>query len=455
VDSGSQLALTGCFERASRSGQRRPRAAALSVAAAGLRAAAPGDAVKSAVSWDGRTLVIDGVGIDMTPRGRVVVTGGGKASYEITAALERALGDRIDGGIVVVPHDERRRLSRVEVLVGDHPLPANNSAHAGRRLLELAGTLGPDDLVLGCFTGGCSAMVAQPPDGVTIADKRELTRVLLQSGLPILEINSVRKHVSEVKGGRLARAIAPARIVNLTVSDVAGDSLDLITDPTVRDSSTPADAVAVIERAGLRNRVPGAIATHLLSDGADSPELDGEISTKLLVTGTSVSDAMAAEATRLGWDSIVVSTALEGEARTVGGLLADLAITKQAHGQAFTPPCILIGCGGESTVTLDSDAHYGKGGPNQEAALALALALTPEHEIAAVFIDTDGHDGGTPNAGAVVDGLTTSRADSAGIDLKAALAAHGSGAVLGALGDALVTGQTGTNVNDLFAVAVC
>jgi glycerate 2-kinase len=272
--------------------------------------------------------------------------------------------------------------------------------------------------------------------------------------MPIVEVNTVRKHVSAIKGGRLARRIAPARIVNLTVSDVAGDVLDAVTDPTVEDTSSPDDAVAILHDYGLWESAPESIRRHLRSPAAASPDLSGiEVSTTLLVTGHSACEAMSLEAAALGLEPVTISTSFEGEAREVGRFIANLARSSVADGQPFSAPSVLLACGGESTVSLAPGGEFGAGGPSQEAAIAAAIELdgTPA---AAVLLDTDGSDGGTEAAGAVVDGRTVERARERGVDLRRSLLSHRSREPLEALGDLVISGPTGTNVNDLLAVAI-
>ena len=262
------------------------------------------------------------------------------------------------------------------MLGSDHPLPSASSAAAARRLLEIAADAGERDLLIACFTGGSSALASLPPDGVSATEKRALHELLLSSGIGIVEVNSVRKHVSAFKGGRLAEAALPARLVNLTVSDVAGDHIDAITDPTVPDSTRTGDAIAVLRGNGLWERTPRRSA-RICRDGTRSrPKLDPDaIQTVLLVTGTTACDAMAVEATELGLTPWWISTSLEGEARQVGKVLANLARHSAIDGAPFAPGTVLLGCGGESTVTLAADAEFGDGGPNQEAAIAAALEL--------------------------------------------------------------------------------
>ncbi len=436
-------------------GLRGPRELALSVAAAGLAACDPGLAVERLVRLEGEELVIDGYRHRVDPSGRIVVLGSGKASLKIGAALEKVLGDRLSGGTIVVRHgDDAIALERIEVLEASHPLPDGRSVSRARRLLEQALELGEGDVVIACFTGGSSALTSLPPAGVPDSDKRELHRLLLASGISITEVNTVRKQVSAFKGGRLALAAAPATVINLTVSDVAGDVLDAITDPSVPNESTVADALAVLHGHGLWEAVPESIRAHLSDPRLEVPDLSGvDIHSTLLVTGETACEAMTLAAAAAGAEAIVLSTSLEEEATPVGRILAGIATESAERGRPFPSPSVLVGCGGESTVRLGPDDDFGFGGPNQEAALAAGTRLDGA-PVAVAFIDTDGSDGGTDLAGAVADGATAARAAELGLDLRAALATHRSGAAVAALGDGIETGPTHTNVNDLFVVAI-
>jgi len=432
------------------------RATAIRVAAAGLGACDVARATEEAVSTTDRGVSIDGREYPVASDARVIVLGSGKATLSIAAALERVLGDRLHGGIVVVrAGEEGPPLDRIEVLIADHPLPSERSAAAARRLVDSADALNADDLVLAAFTGGSSALASLPPDGVTLTDKRRLHELLLSSGAPINDVNAVRKHVSAVKGGRLAARIAPARIVNLTASDVAGDVLDAITDPTVVDTSTVDDAIAILRGRDMWEAVPESVQRHLETPEAHSPGLeDAQIDTVLLATGARACEAMVLEAKAAGLPAHIISTTLEGEARELGRTVADLARRCSTGGEPFAPPCLLVGCGGEATVSLGDGGSFGTGGPNQETALAAALALADQPNVAGIFIDTDGSDGGTDAAGAIADGASVARAAEAGVDVGASLEAHRSRDPLERLDDLVLTGPTGTNVNDLFVLAV-
>ena len=436
-------------------GQLQGRRQALAVAEAGLAACDPGAAAERVVRLDGDELVIDGRRRPLSGSGRIVVVGAGKATLKIALALERALGDRLDGGIIAVRRGEAfARPARVAVVEAGHPIPDDESFHAASLMLDVAGGLDSDDLLLACFTGGSSALASLPPAGVGFAEKRDLHEKLLAAGLPIGEVNAVRKQVSAFKGGRLALAAAPAPVVNLTVSDVAGDRLDVLTDPSVQDRSTPEQARSILRDSGLWDEVAPSIRATLDDPGAATPDLAGvEIETTLLVTGEAACEAMAASAEAAGLTPRVLGTTLEEEARPLGAIIGGLAAESATHGRPFPNGSVLIGCGGEATVTLGPGGRFGSGGPNHELALAAATRIAGL-EVAAVFIDTDGSDGGTDVAGAVADGETAKRAAAAGIDLHAALAGHRSGPAVAALADGIETGPTHTNVNDLFVIVV-
>jgi glycerate-2-kinase len=358
----------------------------------------------------------------------------------------------------VVPRNPAATPKRVTTMEADHPLPTSASLSAGRALIAMAETLGPRDLAICTFTGGSSALASVPAPGVSIAEKRDLHRLLLASGMSIVEINTVRKHVSAIKGGRLARAIHPAAIVNLTVSDVVGDPLDCITDLTVPDRSTAADAVLVLEEYGLMDTVPATVREHLrASPEAESPDLgDMDITSEIVARGADGSDAVVASARSRGLASVRLGALLEGDAATVGGVLATLARESQVHGAPWPRGAVLVGCGGECTVRLDSheESHFGRGGPNLEAAVSAALALRQAHGVVALFLDTDGADGGTAVAGGLVDWSTEERSRALGVSLRSSLIAHTTMSALEAVGDAVVTGLTQTNANDLVLLVV-
>jgi glycerate-2-kinase len=448
---GNRAVLTG-------HGDTQLRATVLDLAEAALAALSPSAGLRRSVALDGNQLVAGGRGYDLSEVDRVVVLGAGKASAEVAGALEALLGPRLDGGVVIVPRTAVAAPSRVRMLEAEHPVPGPASAAGARALLEQAGRLGARDVAICVFTGGSSALASLPPPGISAGDKARLHRILLSSGMSVAEINTVRKHVSMIKGGRLARAIVPARILNLTVSDVVGDPLDCITDPTVQDTSTAAGAVSVLREWGLLDRVPGSVRDYLTGAAVSaSPDLRGaDIHTVLLARGEDGSAAVLAAAEARGLAGVRLGGALEGEAATVGRVLATLARESRAMGSPWPRGTVVIACGGECTVSLgpDADRLFGRGGPNQEAAVGAALALDGAPGIAALFADTDGSDGGTAIAGGLVDSSTAGRAVQQGLSLRKGLVDHATSALLGACGDAVLTGATLTNANDLVIIAI-
>ena len=452
------MARIGIRARLVDHGERELRATLLDLAEAALAALSPAAGLRRSVALDGDRLLAGGSSYDLSAVDRIVVLGAGKASAEAALALERLLGPRLAGGVVVVPRSGAVATQRVTLIEADHPIPSKASVDGARALLARAGDLTERDLAICVFTGGSSALASIPPPGISVADKIKLHRLLLSSGMSVVEINTVRKHVSAIKGGRLARAIGPARILNLTISDVVGDPLDCITDPTVQDTSSVADALSALREWELLDRVPRPVRDYLMNCAdAQSPDLgEAEIESVLVVRGEDGSEAAARAAESRGLSVVRLGGSIEGEAATVGRLLATLARETAARGAPWARGTVIVAGGGEYTVSLGADAGglFGRGGPSQEAALGAALALDGAHGIAAMFADTDGADGGTPVAGGLVDWSTSERARRRGLSLRKALVAHEATAILEACGDAMVTGLTGTNVNDLVLILV-
>jgi glycerate-2-kinase len=440
-------------------GDQELRATVLDLAEVALAALSPSAGLRRSVTLDGKDLITGGRSYDLSAVDRLVLLGAGKASAELATAVEQLLGPRLDGGVVVVPRPaERPAHSCLTVLPGEHPVPGPASVAGARALLEQAGRLGERDLAICVFTGGSSALASLPPPGITNTDKARLHRLLLSSGMSVVEINTVRKHVSLIKGGRLARAIAPARILNLTVSDVVGDPLDCITDPTVQDTSSVAAALSVLREWELLDRVPESVRDYLVTCAeATSPDLrDADIHNILLARGEDGTDAVLRAAEARGWVGVRLGGSLEGEAATAGRVLAAVAREARATGSPWPRGTVVVGCGGECTVSLgpDADALFGQGGPSQEAAVGAALALDGAPGIVALFADTDGSDGGTAIAGGLVDSSTAGRAREQGLSLRKGLVEHATTVLLEACGDAVLTGATQTNANDLIIIGV-
>ena len=406
---------------------------------------------------DGKLTVSD-LQFDMNRLGRIYVTGAGKATYPIARALEEMLGDRISDGLIIVKEDEPRALSRIKVVRACHPLPSESGLRAAQDIVRMASNSNSNDLFLVAFTGGSSALMPCPVEGVSLEEKRQITRLLLGSGATIREINAVRKHLSQTKGGGLAKIMAPATIVNLTVSDVIGDPLDCITDPSVTDPSTFDDAVRTLKNYDLWNRAPMSITDYLSKATADQETLKdyGNLRVHSFILANNV---MAAEASRdylreRGFDAQVLTTSLEGESREVGYVLAAITSEIAQHDRPLKKPAACV-CAGETLVRLEEETELaGLGGPSQELAVAMATRLPSGNRAAGVFLDTDGSDGPTAFAGAIVDSETARRARSLDIDLYESLKKHQVSEALEQLSDAIVTGPTGTNVMDLAVVII-
>ena len=428
-------------------GRERLRRDALAIAAAALAAVDPAATLRSLLRLDRDTLWIGDEAVVLAAR-RVFVIGAGKATIGMAAVLDDVLGARIAEGAVVVKRGQGRPLQHIAVLEAAHPIPDAASHAAGERLLNIARRARPDDIVIALVTGGSSSLAVVPAPGITLSDTILLNRLLLACGARIVEINNVRKHISLIKGGLLAAACG-CEIVNLSVSDVVGDPPDYFTDLTVPDRSTFAMAQQVCDRYDLWARLPASVAQRLrAADPAqETPKALDRVRTFVVASSTLLAEAAAVKATALGYAATVVTLELEGEAATAGRRLARRLLKTPPH-------TALVACG-ENTVTLPperlTDAD-GSGGPNQEAALGGAIELDRSGGGGAsclLCIDSDGTDGPTDAAGALIDDLSAGVAREGGVDLGSALARHTSRDALGALGDLVVTGPTDTNVNDL------
>lgn len=388
--------------------------------------------------------------------GRNLVLGIGKAALGMGLALEAAWpADAPLEGLLVGPAGlDASGLHRLHYLAGAHPVPDASSEAAALALLQATQGLRPEDQVIALISGGASALACAPVDGLSLADKQALTQALLASGAGIHEMNMVRKHVSRLKGGRLAAACAPARVHSFIVSDVPGDQLDMVgSGPTLADPSSCDQALGVLDR--YRIAIPPALRERLLSGELETPKpgdalFAGHRAT-LIASPQQALQAAADLAAERGWRCHLLSDALEGEARVTGALLAQLALGAGRPGSPFQPPCLILS-GGETAVTL-RHAQAGQGGRNAETLLACWLALQGRpgaERIQALMADTDGVDGAGPGAGAWFDGAQA--VDPA--ELRAALDAHDAGGFFARRGQALITGPTGTNVNDFRALLI-
>jgi glycerate 2-kinase len=386
------------------------------------------------------------------PKGKTIVVGAGKASAAMAAAVEAHWDGPLEG-LVVTRYGHGVACNRIEIVEAAHPVPDAAGREAASRILQMVRGLGPDDLVLCLISGGGSALLVSPAPGITLEEKQLINRALLKSGANIGEMNCVRKHLSAIKGGRLAAAAAPARVVSLVISDVPGDDLSVIASgPTVPDRTTTADALAVLKKYAID--IPPSVRNHLSGPNAETPKPGDPCfanTDNILVATPQASLEAAAEVARsAGFKPLILANAMEGESRDVALVHAAIAKQAAAFGQPAEPPCALIS-GGETTVTVRGN---GRGGRNAEFLLALAIALDGQPGIAALAGDTDGIDGSEDNAGAIVMPDTLSRAKGAGIDPKAYLANNDAYSVFASLDDLVMTGPTLTNVNDFRTVLV-
>ena len=427
------------------------RADALDILEHGLAAADPYLAIKDQVRLEGHRLTIRGVPFDLRALDRVLFLGAGKASLPIAQALEEILGDRLAAGVVVCKHGQTGALTRIRAYHAAHPIPDKAGLKAAEAVANFAASAGPRDLVLCGITGGSSALLPMPVPEISLADKQAMTDLLLKSGANIVEINAVRKHLSQIKGGWLADRIdARAHVVNLTVSDVIGDPLDYITDPTVPDTSTVADARACFAKYGLWDLAPKPVAAYLAKGGParETPKAlkHHHLYNVIIVRQRAACDGAQRRAEALGYATQILSTSFEGESRELGRAFGAIATEILAGPGEAAAPAAFIG-GGETTVTIAGAA--GAGGPNQEFALSAAIAAGEMGGVVIAGLDTDGSDGPTDLAGGLCDRATLAAAQSRGIDIDRMLRDHDAATALKALGDGIVTGPTGTNVNDL------
>ncbi len=390
--------------------------------------------------------------IPAAPRGRVVVIGAGKASAAMAHAVERHWEGPLEG-LVVTRYGYQVDCDSIEIVQAAHPVPDQAGLQAAQRVLERVGGLNADDLVICLISGGGSALLPLPLPGLALADKQAVSRALLKCGASISEMNCVRRHLSAIKGGRLAAACHPARVVNLLISDVPGDNpIDIASGPTVGDETTCEDALAIIDRYQIE--LPPAVLDVLQSGAGETIKPDDSrlrgVETHLIATPQMALEAAAAVAEEAGIPAYILGDSIEGEAREVGKVMAGIVQQLVRHRMPFKPPCVLLS-GGETTVTLRGD---GRGGRNVEFLLALAIALNGQPGVYGIAGDTDGVDGVEEIAGAIFTPSTLARAWLQGINPSDSLANNDGHGFFGALGDGLTTGPTLTNVNDFRAVYV-
>ena len=437
-------------------GGRRPtlRSHARAIFHAGLAAVDPQACIRRALRLEDGRLLVGNRALALPAAGRVLVVGAGKASALMAQAVEELLGARVGGGVVVVKYGHGASLDRIQVREAGHPLPDEAGRAGAAAVFDLVRQAGAGDLVLCLISGGGSALLPLPVDGIDLEAKQVTTELLLASGATIHEINTIRKHLSRIKGGGLARAAAPARVVSLILSDVVGDDLDVIASgPTVADPTTYGDGLRILRRFGLLEKVPSAVRRHLEraagGEAAETPKPGDPVFEKVhnqLVGGNRDALLAAAEKARaLGYHTVVLSAMLEGEAREAGRFISRIAREARRSGNPAPPPACIL-CGGETTVTVRGG---GRGGRNTELALAAALDIAGEDGLLVLSAGTDGSDGPTDAAGAFADWKTLGRARKAGLDPARFLDENDSYRFFDRLGDLLMTGPTRTNVMDL------
>ncbi len=423
---------------------------------AALAAVEPGRSVRRFLSRRDTALEVDGRVYDLSRHRRVLVVGAGKASAPMAAAVEDVVGQSIPlSGSVTVRYGHVAPTRAVHILEAGHPMPDAAGVAATRAIVDLLQETTENDLVVCVISGGGSALMTLPSEGISLEDLQQTTDALLRCGATINELNTVRKHLDLVKGGGLARLAAPAQLVTLVLSDVVGNPLDVIASgPTVPDTSTFADASAVLERYGVWSALPQSVASRIRAGVdqqiPDTPKPGDPLFERAqsVIVGSNLlaCEAAAQAATRAGFSALVLTTWVEGEAREVGRVLAGLLREVDSSGHPLARPCCLV-AGGETTVTVRGQ---GRGGRNQELALSAAFSLRGVRDVLLASVGTDGSDGPTDAAGAYVDGSTLDRAAALGRDPAVALANNDSYTLFDGLGDLIRTGPTNTNVNDLY-----
>lgn len=438
---------------------RKARELALKSLEIAIKAVDPRKLITSKLVLKNSLLKVGGYTFDLNQFRNIYVIGGGKASGLMAEALEALLGERITDGLVNVPRGSIRKTRIVKLHEASHPIPDESGVEGVKRMLEIVEKAGENDLIICLISGGGSSLMPLPRNGITLADKRRLTESLLKCGATINEINTVRKHISGIKGGWLAKKAYPATVLNLILSDVLGDPLEFIASgPTVPDSTTFSDAVKILKKYGLWEEAPESIKRVLLEGEKglipETPKADDEAFKKVfnIVIGN-CRDASIAARNALkseGLNALLLTSLLEGEARHIGTVLASVVREIAASGNPVQKPAAIV-AGGETTVTV---VGKGKGGRNQEIALAAALKISGLKGCVVASLSTDGVDGPTDAAGAVADGKTIARAEEAGLSAENFLAENDSYNFFSKIGDLIFTGPTGTNVNDISVVIV-
>jgi glycerate-2-kinase len=438
---------------------RKARQIALESLDTALTCVEPGKLLKSQVFMENSEFIAGEHRFDLSKIENIYVLGGGKAAGAMAGALEEILGMRIKEGVINVPDGDQHKTHIVKKQEASHPIPDNRGVEGTRSMMSIAGKAHKDDLVIVLISGGGSSLMPLPRNGITLEDKQNITNCLLKSGARIQELNAVRKHISNFKGGWLAKKAFPASILNLILSDVVGDNLDAIASgPTTPDSTTFADARRVLEKYNLWKNAPLSIRKLLLSGAkgciAETPKPDDSSFQKVksLILGNCRSAAIAAtrHLRAAGLNALLLTTTLEGEAKCAGDMLGTLANSIGRMNEPIPKPAAIVAAG-ETTVAVIGN---GRGGRNQELVLGAALRLDGAEGVVVASLSSDGIDGPTNAAGAIADAKTVARATRKGIDPKKMLSQNDSNTFFTKLGDTIITGSTGTNVNDISVIIV-
>ena len=431
---------------------------------AALIAVAPETCLRRALHVEGDQLYVAKETFDLSRIQRIIVVGMGKASDRMAATLEDLLGERISGGLVVTADGykvatHRAATQKVEIVEASHPLPDARGRAAAERIVSLVKEANEEDLVIVLISGGGSALLPLPASGIVLSDLAATNELLLRSGAKIQEINTVRKHLSQVKGGQLTRHAFPAQVLTLVLSDVPGDPLNAIASgPTVGDPTTFDQVKRILHRYGLWEEIPNSVRERIeagVRRTIEETPKPGDavlqrVTTTIIGSGSDAVEAALAEGERLGYHTLVLTTTLEGEAREVGKMLAAVAREEASNGRPVPLPALILAAG-ETTVTVQGT---GKGGRNQELALSAALGIEGLSGVVVASLGTDGRDGPTDAAGGMGDGGPVGRMRERGIDPGEYLEENNSYKALEEAGDLIVTGPTGTNVADMCLVAV-
>ena len=435
------------------------RSDSMEIFQAGLKAADPREAILDCLRLSGNILDIGDRKYNLSEIDRLLVVGAGKASAQMAKAVEEVLGERIAEGIIVTKRGYLSQLSRIKLVEAGHPLPDESGVKGAGEIIKLLSGAGERDLVLCLISGGGSALLVAPAPGISLEDKRKTTELLLRCGARIEEINAVRKHLSQVKGGRLVRIAWPARVVSLILSDVVGDPLESIASgPTYPDSSTFEDCIRILRGYEIYHELPASVKEHLQAglrgEEEESPKPGDPLFQRVqnVIIGNNLKSLLAAEvrAEELGYNTLILSSSIQGETREVAKVHAAIAKEILNSGIPVKPPACIIS-GGETTVTVRGK---GLGGRNQEFVLASAIEIDGLRGVVVLSGGTDGTDGPTDAAGAIADGATVKRAQQMGLNPWDYLADNDSYHFFQKLGDLLITGPTNTNVMDLRLILV-